>query len=251
MSATVLSELRNGVRSLVLNRPERLNAIDADLVRDLCAALAAAQADAATRIIVLRGAGRAFCSGDDLAAFGEQARSEAAARAFLRDLQEVSRLIVLGEKVVIGAVHGWAVGGGFEWMVNCDVVLMAEGARCFFPEARFGMVVTGGATLLLPRIVGRQRANALIYSSERVDAAAAHAMGLAWRVHPEVRLVEAAQEFGERLAAMPARGLRDAKRLLGRIDRAAFEEALALEAEAVLAAFLDPETAGRMVKTPE
>ncbi len=251
MGPTVLSELRNGVRTLVLNRPHRLNAIDADLVRDLGAALAQAHADAATRVVVLRGAGRAFCSGDDLAAFGEQTRSEAASRQFLHDLQEVSRLIVLGEKVVIGAVHGWAVGGGFEWMVDCDIVLMAEGTRCFFPEARFGMVVTGGATALLPRIVGQQRARALIFSSERIDATAAHAMGLAWRVHPESRLFEAAQALAERLSVMPERGLRDAKRLLGRIDRAEFEAALALEADAVLAAFLDPETASRMVKTSE
>ena len=251
MSATVLTELKNGVRTLVLNRPHRLNAINADLVRDLGAALAHAHADAATRVVVLRGAGRAFCSGDDLVEFGEQARSEAAARRFLRDLQEVSRLIVLGEKVVVGAVHGWAVGGGFEWLTNCDIVLMAEGTRCFFPETRFGMVVTGGATTLLARIVGRQRARALILSGERIDAASAQAMGLVWRVLPEARLFDEAQALAERLGAMPARGLRDAKLLTGQIDRAAFEEALAREAEVVLAAFLDPETASRMVKTSD
>jgi enoyl-CoA hydratase/carnithine racemase len=251
MTVTVLTELKNGVRTVIMNRPHRLNAISTDLVRDLGAALAEANADASTRVILLRGAGRAFCSGDDLSEFRDQARTEAVARHFLRDLQEVSRQIVLGDKVVIGAVHGWAVGGGFEWLVNCDVVLMAEGTRCFFPETRFGMVSTGGATALLPRIVGQQSARALMLSGERIDASRAHELGLAWRVLPEASLFQEAQAFAERLSAMPARGLRDAKRLTARIDRNAFEEAIALETEAVLAAFLDPETAPLMVKTSD
>jgi enoyl-CoA hydratase/carnithine racemase len=251
VTTTVLSELKNGVRTLVLNRPDRLNAINADLVRDLAAALAHANSDDETRIILLRGAGRAFCSGDDLVEFPKQAQSEAAARQFLCDLQEVSRLIVLGEKIVVGAVHSWAVGGGFEWTVNCDVVLMAEGTRCFFPETRFGMVVTGGVTALLPRIVGQQRARALILSGEQIDASRAHAIGLAWRVVPEAALFNEAQTFAERLSAMPARGLRDTKRLTSRIDRIAFEEAMAREIEAVLHAFLDPATAPRMVKVSD
>jgi enoyl-CoA hydratase/carnithine racemase len=251
MPSTVLSKQANGVRTLVLNRPERLNAISVDLVEDLCVALSEALADQSSRVILLRGAGRAFCSGDDLKDFGNQSRSEAVARKFLKDLQEVSRLIVLGEKVVIGAVHGWAVGGGFEWLVNCDIVFMAEGARCFFPETQFGMVVTGGVTALLPRMVGEQRARALMLSGERIDAARAYALGLAWRVVPEDRLFSEAQNFAERLSEMPARGLADTKRLSRRIDREAFETALKLEAEAVLEAFLDPGTAQRMVKTKE
>jgi enoyl-CoA hydratase/carnithine racemase len=249
MTTTVSTELKKGVRTIAMNRPHRLNAISTDLVRDLGAALAEANSDAATRVVVLRGACRAFCSGDDLSEFREQARTETVARQFLSDLQEVSRQIVLGDKVVIGAVHGWAVGGGFEWMVNCDIVLMAEGTRCFFPETQFGMVVTGGVTALLPRVVGQQAARALMLSGERIDASKAHEMGLAWRVLPEASLFPEAQAFAERLSAMPTRGLRDAKRLTMRIDRNAFEEAMALEIEAVLTAFLDPETAPLMVKT--
>jgi enoyl-CoA hydratase/carnithine racemase len=251
MTSTVLSEQTNGVRTLTLNRPERLNAISVDLVEDLCAALSEALADKSSRVIVLRGSGRAFCSGDDLKDFGNQARSRPAARKFLNKLQDVSRLIVLGEKVVIGAVHGWAVGGGFEWLVNCDIVFMAEGTRCFFPETQFGMVVTGGVTALLPRIVGEQCARALMLSGERIDAARAHALGLAWRVLPEERLFLEVKSFAERLSEMPVRGLADTKRLSRRIDREAFEAALKSEADAVLEAFLDPGTAPRMVKTKE
>lgn len=251
MTATVRSETRDGVCTVTLDRPHRLNAINAELVRDLGAALDAAMADAATRVVVLRGAGRAFCSGDDLVEFPDQTRSEPVARAFLAGLQRVSRLIVLGDKPVIGAVHGWAAGGGFEWLINCDIVLMAEGTRCFLPETRFGMVVTGGVSALLPRIVGQQNARAIMLSGERIDAARALALGLAWRVVPEAALMDEAWILARRLAGFPPRGLRDAKRLMGRLDRAQFEEALELELEAVLAVFLDPATPSRVVKTPD
>jgi enoyl-CoA hydratase/carnithine racemase len=250
MTGTVLTERKNGVCHIVLNRPDRLNAISADLVRELRVVLSDAMSDSSTYVVLFRGVGRAFCSGDDLTDFPNQSRNREAATRFLGDLQEVSRLIVLGEKVVVGAVHGWAVGGGFEWLVNCDVVFTAEGTRCFFPETRFGMVVTGGVTALLPRVVGTQRALALMLSGERIDAKSAHAMGLAWKVVPEEQLLAEAQSFCEQLSSFPRRGLQDTKRLVRLIDKAAFEDALKQEAEAVLTAFLDPETAPRMVKTP-
>lgn len=248
MSQKVLSDVRNGVRTITLNRPERLNAINAALVTGLCAALREALADPATGAIVLRGAGRAFCSGDDLVDFPEQSRTEAIARRFLDDLQDVTRLIVAGDKPVIGAVHGWAVGGGFEWTVDCDIVLMAEGTRCFFPEASLGMTVTGAATMLLPRIVGLQRARMLIMTGERIDAAQAFAMGLAWRVLPEARLWDEAQALGERMAGLPRRGVRDGKRIVNRYEAAMLEDALRQEIEAVLPAFLDADTAARAAK---
>lgn len=251
MTATVRSETQDGVCVVTLDRPHRLNAINGVLVRELGAALEAAMADAATRVVMLRGAGRAFCSGDDLVDFPDQTRSEGVARAFLDDLQRVSRLIVLGAKPVIGAVHGWAVGGGFEWLINCDIVVMAEGTRCFVPETRFGMTVTGGVTALLPRIVGQQNARALVLAGARIDAERALALGLAWRVVPEAALLDEALALARRLASFPSRGLGDSKRLMGRLDRAAFEAALEEEKEAVLAAFLDPATAPRMVKTPD
>jgi enoyl-CoA hydratase/carnithine racemase len=249
MTALVLSEKTNGVCHIILNRPDRLNAISVDLVRELLIVLSDAVGDPSTRVILFRGAGRAFCSGDDLTDFSNQSRSRETASRFLNNLQEVSRLVVLGEKVVVGAIHGWAAGGGFEWLVNCDVVFMAEGTRCFFPETRFGMVVTGGVTALLPRIIGQQRALALMLSGQRIDATLALEMGLAWKLVPEPELLAEAQSFCERISEYPSRGLRDTKRLARRIDKSAFEEALTQEAEAVLAAFIDPETGPRMVKT--
>lgn len=240
---TVLSTVENAVCTLTLNRPDRLNAINAAMIAELNAALADANADDAVRTIVLRGAGRAFCSGDDLKEFDQQSRSEAVARRYIEDLQEVTRRIVHGDKIVVGAVHGWAAGGGFEWAIDCDLLLMAEGTRCFFPETGWGMAVTGGVTALLPRIIGAQRARALILLGEKIDAREALAMGLAWRVVPEDALFDEAQALAERIAALPARAARDVKRILDRACTATVEQAIALETEATVRSFTDPETA--------
>ena len=245
---TVLSDVTNGVCTLTLNRPQRLNAINADLIADLCRELAAAHADADVGAIVLRGAGRAFCAGDDLHEFPDQSLSEAVARGYLEALQEVTRRIVFGDKIVVGAVHGWAVGGGLEWAIDCDLLMMAEGTRCFFPEVRLGMIVTGGVTALLPRIVGLQRARGLILLGEQFDAAEARAMGLAWRVVAGDSLFDEAQAVAARIAALPARAVRDLKRVLNRACHAGVEVAIGLETEATVRAFVDPDTAARVAK---
>ncbi len=245
---TVLTEVTNGVCTLTLNRPQRLNAINADLIADLCRELAAAHADADVGAVVLRGARRAFSAGDDLREFPDQSLSEAVARGYLEALQEVTRLIVFGEKVVVGAVHGWAVGGGLEWAIDCDLLMMAEGTRCFFPEVRLGMNVTGGVTALLPRIVGLQRARGLILLGEQFDAAEARAMGLAWRVVAGDSLFDEAQAVAERIAALPARAVRDLKRVLNRACHVGVEEAIGLETEATVRAFVDPDTAARVAE---
>ena len=240
MSDTVLSRVANNVCTITLNRPERLNAINGPLIADLHTALTDAHADPEARVIVLRGAGRAFCAGDDLIDFPRYATSEAVARAYVEDLQEITRLIVFEEKLVIGAVHGWAAGGGFEWLIDCDIVLMAQDTRCFFPESGLGLVVTGAATVLLPRIVGLQRARAMIVLGEKIDADEALQMGLAWRVFPEAVLFDEAQAIGERIASLPERGVHDAKRLLNRDEQMSIEEALQAEVDAVVPGFVDP-----------
>jgi len=193
---------------------------------------------------VLTGAGRAFCSGDDLREFDVQARTPETARAHIDAIQESARLIVQGSKPYVAAARGWAVGGGLEWLIDCDLAVLADGTRCFFPEVRWGMLVTGGATQLLPRMVGLVKARELILFGERFDAAAALAMGLAWKVVPDADLMPTALEAARRLADLPARAVRDTRRALIAHDRLPFEQALAREAEATIDAFLDPATAG-------
>jgi len=243
MSKTVLTSSVEGVRTIALNRPERLNAINPELLADLRAALAEANADPATRAVVLRGEGRAFCAGDDLKEFDRQAGTEAETRAYIESIQDITREMVLGDKMVIGAVHGWAVGGGLEWVVNCDLAILAEGTRCFFPEISLGVFVTGAVTTLLPRLVGLQKAREMILFGERFDAQAALEMGLAWKVVPEAALVAEAEAVARRIAELPEHAVTSLKRVLNRACMLDAEGAMALETEATVEGFLHPETA--------
>jgi enoyl-CoA hydratase/carnithine racemase len=246
MTQTVLTEeAGEGVRVVTLNRPQRLNAIVPALLEDLIAALQAADRDPAIRAVVLTGAGRAFCAGDDLKEFASQSADEATTRAYIERIQDVTRAIVLGDTPVIGAIRGWAVGGGLEWVINCDFAIAAEGTRFFFPEIALGVFVTGGVTALLPRLVGLQRARELILLGERFDAAQARDWGLIWKVAPDAALIPEALALARRIAALPPGAVRDLKRILAR-QAGDLEAALAAETEATVRGFLDPETAKRV-----
>ncbi len=243
MSQTVTSELSDGLCTITLNRPERLNAINPELLAELKAALDGANADPETGAIVLRGAGRAFCAGVDLKEFVRQAGTEAETSAYVEAIQDITLAMVLGDKMVVGAIHGWAVGGGLEWMINCDLAVLAEGTRCFFPEVSLGLFVTGGVTTLLPATVGLLKTREMILFGERFDAAQALDRGLAWKVVPETRVCAEAEAAARRIMALPAHAVAALKRVLARAPGRDLEGAMALETEATLAGFLHPETA--------
>lgn len=243
MNQTVISELSDGLCTITLNRPDRLNAINPELLAELKAALERANADPKTGAIVLRGAGRAFCAGDDLKEFDRHAGTEAETRAYVEAIQDITRAMVLGDKMVIAAVHGWAVGGGLEWMINCDLAVLAEGTRCFFPEVSLGLFVTGGVTALLPATVGLLKTREMILFGERFDAAQALEMGLAWKVVPEAQVFTEAEAAARRIMALPAHSVAALKQVLARAPGHGLEAAMALETEATLAGFLHPETA--------
>jgi enoyl-CoA hydratase/carnithine racemase len=247
MTGTVLTEdAGDGVRIVTLNRPHRLNAIVPELLEDLIAALQAADRNQDIRAIVLTGSGRAFCSGDDLKEFGSQAADATSTRAYIERIQDVTRTMVLGDTPVVGAIRGWAVGGGLEWVINCDFAIAADETRFFFPEISLGVFVTGGVTELLPRLVGLRRARELIMLGERFDAAQAHAWGLVWKVVPDVDLLPEALAVARRIAALPPGPIRDLRRILARRSGAGLEAAMMMETEATVRGFLDPETAKRV-----
>jgi len=244
---TVLSEdAGDGVRVLTLNRPRRLNAIVPELLNDLVEALRSADRDAGARCIVLTGAGRAFCSGDDLKDFGSQVGNEVTTRAYIERIQDVTRAMVLGDTPVVGAIHGWAVGGGLEWVINCDFTVAAEGTRFFFPEVSWGLFVTGGVTELLPRLVGLQRTRELILLGERFDAAQAQSWGLVHKVVPGAALMPDALALARRIATLPTGPVRDLRRILARRTGAGLDAAMAAETDATVRGFLDPETTRRV-----
>ena len=243
---TVLSVLGDGgVRTITLNRPDALNAMNRALVRDVAEAFEDANRDGATKVIVFTGAGRAFCAGDDLIEH-QHPETEAEARLAVESIQRATDAIAFGDKVVVGAINGWAVGGGFEWAINCDFPIWARSAKAFFPELHWGMFVTGGVTALLPALTGLNTARELLFLGERHDAEALHEMGVAWRVVDDDQLLPEARDVAVKIARLPQGAVRDMKATLRSTAQGDLKSAMSLETEATVRGFLDPETIERI-----
>jgi len=245
MNNTVISKNEGAVAWVRLNRPERLNAMNRQLVDGLSRALADAEADEGIRAVILHGEGRAFCSGDDLKDLDAQTACEADTRAWVEAIQNITLQIMQSRKIVIAAVHGWCVGGALEWAINCDFRLFSESARWFFPEVTYGLFVTGGVTALLTKQVGPQVTKELLMLGERHDARKALDVGIAWKVVPDDRLLEEARELALRIAERPADAVADAKRAINAGLHSTLQDAMARETAATVSGFLSPQAQAR------
>jgi enoyl-CoA hydratase len=210
-----------GVR-LILNRPAKLNAISAELRDSLTAAIAEASADERVRVVVIAGAGRAFCSGYDL--------SEAAPptawdwRDVLARDVEATLAVWSCPKPVIAQVHGYALAGGLELAMACDLIVAAEDAQLGEPEIRFG---SAPVTLLMPFLIGQKRTRELLLTGDLIGAAEAERIGLVNRVVPADRLGGAVDELAEKLARVPPDVMAPTKLMLNRaMDAAGFAAAV-------------------------
>lgn len=240
--ATVFRETgENGVCTITLNRPQAMNAMNRQIIDDVARAFNDANADPGIRAIVFTGAGRAFCAGDDRNEHVHP-ETEADARDLTQAIQRATHAITFGSKPVVGAINGWAVGGGFEWAINCDFPIWAESARGFFPEVSLNLFVTGAVTSLLPAMVGLHKAREMLFFGDRYTAGELAEMGVAWRVVPDDRLQAEAMAVAERLAGLPVLSTRSMKRVLNATASTDLNRALAMETEATVAGFMDPET---------
>ncbi len=243
---TVLSSLdEQGVRTIALNRPGSLNAMNRQLIDDVARAFNDANAQAATKAIIFTGEGRAFCAGDDRRAH-VQPQNEAEARDLVEAIQNATKAIIFGEKPVVGAINGWAVGGGFEWAINCDFPIWAQSARAFFPEVSLNLFVTGAVTSLLPALAGLNTAREMLIFGERYTAAQLADAGIAWRVVNDDKLMDEARSVARKLCGLPPLSLRAMKRVLNLCAVNDINRALHLETQATIAGFLDPETTRRL-----
>lgn len=219
---TLRSELNEGVLTLRLDRPKRLNAIDEPTAEALLVALRRAAEAVEVRVVVLRGSGRAFSAGRDVSA--------APTDTILALVQDVARAIVALPKPVVVAVHGWVVGAGVEWMLAADIVVAARGARFKLPEIGLGVFVTGGITATLPRYAGLARAKGLLLLGEEFSAADALLWGLVWSVVDEAALDGEVVRVAQRLAGFEPHAVARFKRVLNELTLDRFEVALLTEA---------------------
>jgi enoyl-CoA hydratase/carnithine racemase len=221
------------VAIVTLDRPRVLNAYNMAMRDDLDAVLAAADEDPEVRVLVLRGAGRAFSTGGDLAEFGmAPSPLEARAARWRRDVW--GRLLAL-RAATVAAVHGLAVGGGMEMALLCDLCVASSDARFALPETGLGMIPGVGGTQTLPRHGGLGRALDLVLTGRWLDARAARAMGLVNRVVPHARLDATALALADRVAAIDPPLVQALRRCVRAAHDGTLEGALALERRLALA----------------
>ena len=211
MTANLMVETYGAVRRLVLNRPERLNALDAALLTVLNEAFAAAEADPAVRAVLLTGAGRGFCAGADLQqSFGSAPPDLGAAlEASYNPL--VRRMRGMG-KPILCAVNGVAAGAGMNLALAADIVIAARSANFSQAFIRIGLIPDAGGTYFLPRLVGEGRARALAMLGETLTAVQAEAMGLVWKLFDDEHLPAEALAMATSLADKPAGAMAATKR---------------------------------------
>jgi enoyl-CoA hydratase len=230
-----------GVALLTVERPGALNAIDAEVLADLEAGVTALEASPGTRVVILTGRGRAFVAGGDILHMARLTPAEG--ERWVAGGQGVLRRLERLPQVTIAAVNGYALGGGLELALACDLRVAAETAQLGLPEVRVGLIPGWGGTQRLLRLVGPARARELIFTGRAVPAEEALRLGLVTRVVAAERLFAACHELAREICGGSPTAVRAAKQAL--LDGAdlALDRALAREAEAWLANFVSPNRA--------
>lgn len=237
-------DIRGDVAIIALDRPDKLNAINDEMLDGLLDVIGVVAGSDAIGAAVLTGRGRAFSAGGDITAMSGM--DDEAFTATIARYMRVASAFHTCPKPIIAAVHGYALAGGFELALLCDVRFAAEGTQFGSPDTPLGLSPTSGMTYLLPRVIGLGRAMALTLSGDSIDAVEAERIGLVDRVVEPDRLLAEAEAFAHRIAGFPRTGMAWTKLGFHRALHGSFEDATRSEADAELASFRDPATRDRM-----
>ena len=225
---TILTETRGAVTLITINRPQALNALSSVVLRELIAAFAAFEADATQRCAVLTGSGdKAFAAGADIKEMAEKA----AADFYLEDFFAgwTSQLVKATRKPWIAAVNGFALGGGCELAMMCDIIIASESAKFGQPEITLGTIPGLGGTQRLTRAIGKSKAMDLCLTGRMMDAAEAERSGLVSRIVAVDKLMDEALAIGEKIASMSQASVKAAKESVNRAFETPLSEGLNVE----------------------
>ena len=241
---TLLVEQRQQIALATLNRPTALNALNSDLRRDLKQFFTDIQASDEIRLVILTGAGRAFCAGADIKEWHEPSSvtDDREARQQLSFWEAMSRC----EQPIIAAINGYALGGGCEVALTADFRFAATDARFGQPEILLGVIPGAGGTQRLPRLVGPSRAKEMVYSGRFYGAAECKAMGLVDEVHPAAEVYQRACAAAAGYAKGPGLALRAAKQVIDAGLEAGLDAGLLLERQAFYSLFATEDAAEGM-----
>lgn len=238
--ALVLEKHEQGVATLVLNRPDRLNALNNDLASALNEALGRAGSDENVRVVILTGAGRAFCAGGDLGHIGKARESGEAKR--LEPLLRAGMQIVLKMRTmpqpVVAAINGAAAGAGMNIALAADIRIASEEATFGQNFAKVGLFPDYGGTFFLPQLVGPSKAAEMFYTGDMIDARTALQLGIVSSVVPAAKLDAEALAFARKIADGPPLAVKAAKQVLFGSQRKELEEALEKEVQYQMRCFV-------------
>lgn len=236
MSAAVRLELADGVLHIQMARPEKKNALTAEMYQSMADALADADSDPAVRVILISGAGGNFTAGNDLADFLATPPMDESAPVY-RFIEGFSML----EKPFVAAVEGVAIGVGTTMLLHCDLVYAGSGARFALPFANLGLTPEAASSLLLPLRTGHARAAEMLMLGEVFSAQTAFEVGIANAVLPDAQVLDHALERCRKLITQPAASLRLTKQLMKRAQSALIHETMNAEAEVFKERLVSPE----------
>jgi 2-(1,2-epoxy-1,2-dihydrophenyl)acetyl-CoA isomerase len=230
MSSTVIFEVKHGVASIILNRPDKLNAFNREMSQELLEKLNDCAADSSIRCVYLTGNGKAFSAGQDLAEVTGPEMPD-----FDKILSEHYNPIVTRirkiEKPVLAGVNGVAAGAGANIALCCDIVVAAHSSSFIQAFSKIGLIPDSGGTYFLPRLIGWQKASALMMLGDKVIAQEAERLGMIYKVFADEDFKTSAFGIAETLAQMPTKGLALTKRALNSSFSNSFEEQLSAENE--------------------
>lgn len=225
----LLFNVTDGVASLTLNRPDKLNSFDRQMSLEVIHALDACAADGAVRAVLITGSGRAFSAGQDLAeAIAPGTRIE---DILTTQYNPIVRRIRDLKKPVIAAVNGVAAGAGANIAYACDLTLAAESANFIQSFINIGLIPDSGGTFTLPRLIGMQRAFGQMILAPKISAREAEAAGMIWKAVPDAELMNEAKALAQKLAAMPTKAIALTKEALNRSMSGTLSEQLDVENE--------------------
>ena len=221
-----LYELQEGIARITLNRPEKRNALNSEVVAELKSALAESSCDPQCRVVLLSGAGKDFCSGADLEGLEKTAQADVLENmAGTRQTAELFLMMRNHPRPIIAAVQGRALAGGCGLATACDIILAAESAQFGYPEVNIGFV-PAMVMAILRRSVLEKAAFELVVTGETVSAARAYEIGLIHRVYPDHQFASDVDAYTKKLASKSASAIMLSKRLLYQMDAMSFEAAL-------------------------
>ena len=239
---TVIVEKDGSIAVITLNRPQALNALSYALVKDLCLAMQALDRDLEVRVIIVTGGEKVFAAGADIKEMADRGPFDDRIQERLNYRDQINNI----SKPVIAAVSGFALGGGCELAMSCDIIIASESARFGQPEVNLGIIPGSGGTQRLTHLVGKHRAMEMVLTGDIINAADAERLGLVNRVVPVELFLEEAKNIARKIAAKPALAIKAAKEAVLKAANTALDQGLEFERKSFYLLFASQDRAEGM-----